>query len=82
MRAAITAHPGDLDLLTATATAWGNDRAFAGAALDDLITLLEHASRRVRETALKNLERATGQHLGTTPSAWRQWKTTQDTTDR
>ncbi len=61
------------DLALACVTAFGVNKAYAGAALPDLVLALDHPSRAVREAAGTALNTATGTVLGTDAARWRVW---------
>ena len=73
LRTALAANASDVDFSVAVVGAYAVDHALNKAAIPDLITVLGHMSRRVREAAQHGLETATGQSLGAVPSAWTTW---------
>ena len=65
------------DLALACVAAFAADKAFAGAAVPDLIAALDHPSRAVREAAGTALANATGTSLGTDAARWKAWQAKQ-----
>ncbi len=65
------------DLALACVSAFAADKAYAGAAVPDLIAALDHPSRAVREAAGTALGAATGTALGTDAARWKAWQAKQ-----